>query len=159
MKYLFSIITIFLFSFFISHGDDTLVLSKPYLVTRVSDGDTFFIDNNSIAGLKIRLIGINAPESANVYDRKEEPYGKEAKAFVQELLLNKKVRLEFDKDSLDKYKRTLAYAYLPDSTLVNELILKEGWATVSTFRPNVKYVDRFLAAQRSAISAKKGLWK
>jgi len=159
MKYLFSIITVFIFPNLTNLSDDTLVLTEPYLVTRVSDGDTLYIDNNSTEGLKIRLIGINAPESANVYNRKEEPYGKESKAFVQELLLLKAVRLEFDKDSLDRFNRTLAYAYLPDSTMVNELILKEGWATVSTFHPNVKYVKRFLAAQRSAISNKKGLWK
>ncbi len=43
--------------------------------------------------------------------------------------------------------------------MLNEEILKAGYATVMTIPPNVKYQDRFLKAYREARGNKKGLWK
>ena len=43
--------------------------------------------------------------------------------------------------------------------MVNEIMVKEGYALVYTYPPNVKYVDRFIQAQKIARGNKKGLWK
>jgi endonuclease YncB( thermonuclease family) len=48
--------------------------------------------------------------------------------------------------------------WLPDGRLVNEILVREGWAMVLTIPPNVKYVDRFLRAQQEARAASRGLW-
>jgi len=58
--------------------------------------------------------------------------------------------LEFDVERIDPYGRLLACVWLPDGTMFNEVLVREGYAQVATFPPNVKYTDRFLAAQRQA---------
>lgn len=42
--------------------------------------------------------------------------------------------------------------------LVNEYLVREGYAKSSTYPPDVKYQNRFLEAQRQAREEKKGLW-
>ena len=63
--------------------------------------------------------------------------------FTKGLVEGKTVRLEFDVEKRDKYKRLLAYVYLPDGTFVNAEIVKQGYASLMTYPPNVKYADEF----------------
>ena len=58
--------------------------------------------------------------------------------------------MEFDEETIDPYGRALAYVWLPGGELFNETLVREGYAEVATFPPNVKYKDRFLAAQDEA---------
>ncbi|NOQ20423.1 MAG: hypothetical protein GQ571_10700 [Desulfobacterales bacterium] len=120
----------------------------------VSDGDTIVLDN----GFKVRYIGINTPELEHA-DHKEEPYGEAAKRFNASLVNRKKVRLEFDKERTDKYKRFLAYVFLRDGTFVNAEILSNGYAYLLVHRPNMKYNSILLKSQRVAMTAKKGIWR
>jgi micrococcal nuclease len=135
--------------------------SPLYLVTRVIDGDTIVLEN----GTHIRYIGINTPETKD--PRKPvEYFGKEASAENTKLVLNKKVRLEYDVQKIDKYGRTLAYVYLPirdaqgkeDEIFVNAWLVENGFARVSTYPPDVKYQDKFRELERKAREGKKGLW-
>ncbi|MCW2260129.1 MULTISPECIES: thermonuclease family protein [Sphingobacterium] len=137
---------------------DSKIASDIYLVTKVSDGDTFWCKNDREQRIKIRLIGIDAPEPRNYFRMKEQAFGKEASQYAKNLLLNEKVRLEFDVDSLDQFGRTLAYAYLLDNTFVNEKIIKDGYAVLMTIAPNVKYEKRFFEGQKYARENKLGLW-
>jgi hypothetical protein len=66
--------------------------------------------------------------------------------------------LELDVQKIDPYGRLLAYVYLPDGEMFNEVLLEESYAQIATFPPNVKYVYRFLEAQREARAANRGLW-
>jgi len=118
------------------------------LVTKVFDGDTLRL----ATGEKVRLIGIDAPETEYSYKdqrekRKRSPeYYQEARRatqFLKELVEGKRVRLEFDLEKRDKYDRLLAYVYLPDGTFVNAEILKEGYARPMNISPNVQYADLF----------------
>lgn len=127
-------------------------------VTKVVDGDTFWVDDGSENGLKIRLIGVDAPESRNVFRKVVAYYGKESTQFMTKLITGKKVRLEYDVDTLDQYGRTLAYAYLRDGTFVNAELVKKGYGMIMTVPPNVKYADKFLKLERSARKRNKGLW-
>ncbi len=43
--------------------------------------------------------------------------------------------------------------------MMNEEIVKAGYANVMTIPPNVKYQDRFLKAYRKAMERKRGLWR
>lgn len=129
-----------------------------YKVNKVSDGDTFWCIDNKGLKVKVRLIGIDAPESRNVFNVKKQPFGKAASTYAEDLLLHKLVRLEFDVDSLDRFGRTLAYAYLADQTFINEKIVLDGFATALTYPPNVKHEHRFVKAQRTARQKKRGIW-
>jgi micrococcal nuclease len=152
------VFVVFLFSAFSETG---LAQSKtsPVLVTKVSDGDTFWVTYPSGKEEKIRLIGIDTPEARKTGRTDVEFFGKEASAYAKSLLLNKRVRLEFDVQKVDRYKRTLAYAYLESGEMINSLLVKQGYARVATYPPNVRYQELFQKLEREARSAKRGLWK
>jgi micrococcal nuclease len=132
--------------------------ARYFHVTKVVDGDTFWVDNGSVKGLKIRLIGVDAPEARNVFKKVAGYYGKESTQFMTSLISGKKVRLEYDVDPLDQYGRTLAYVYLQDGTFVNAELVKKGFGMVMTVPPNVKYADKFLKLERTARKRNRGLW-
>ncbi len=141
-------------------------------VVRVYDGDTFKCRLKGGKEIKVRLIGIDTPESRK--NRKAErdakrsylslekilEMGRRATEFTKSLLKRgTEVTLETDVQLLDRYGRVLAYVYLPDGRMLNELLLREGYAKVYTFPPNVKYVELFKEAQREARVGRKGLWR
>ena len=134
-------------------------VNNYYTVTRVIDGDTFVIDDGTKKGRKIRLIGIDAPETKNTRKKKKGFHSKEAKSFLTELIKSKQVFLEYDIQLTDRYGRTLAYAYLTDGTFVNAELVKQGHTQIATFPPNVKYADLFLSLQQEARDNNRGLWK
>ncbi len=130
-----------------------------YTVTRVVDGDTFWIDDGSRVGLKIRLIGVDAPEPRNSGQKLKGYFGSESSGYLAQLLDGRKVRLEYDVSRYDRYGRTLAYVYLDDGTFVNADLVKKGYATVMTMPPNVRHADEFVKLAEKARKQKKGLWK
>jgi micrococcal nuclease len=123
------------------------------------DGDTFWVVNAKGQNEKIRLIGINTPEARRTGRTEVEYYGKEASDYVKKILTGRKVRLEFDVQRYDRYKRTLAYVYLENGTFLNALLLREGYASAASFPPNVKYSEFFAKLEREARTRKKGMWK
>ncbi|WP_037500412.1 thermonuclease family protein [Sphingobacterium deserti] len=138
--------------------NEKVTSAESYKIVKVSDGDTFWCEDTAGERIKVRLIGIDAPEPRNYFKKKKQPFGKEASAYATKLLLNKSVKLEMDLNPLDQYGRTLAYAYLSDGTFINEKIVKDGYAVLMTIQPNVKHVERLVAAQRYAKERQLGLW-
>jgi micrococcal nuclease len=136
-------------------------------VARVVDGDTLQLEN----GEKVRLIGIDTPEmheSAKLHrDARRnkqdvtaiQKMGGRAYEFTRGLLEGKRVSLEFDVERRDRYERLLAYVYLKDGTFVNAEIVKQGYAGLMTYPPNVRYADLFAKLYREARENKMGLWK
>ncbi len=122
-------------------------------VVRVIDGDTIVLEN----GKTVRYIGIDTPE-LNLKKGRPECYAYEAKKKNEELVLGKKVRLEKDVSETDKYGRLLRYVYV-DDIFVNEVLVREGYATILTYPPDVKYANLFLTAQHEAIENNRGLWR
>jgi micrococcal nuclease len=133
--------------------------SKYYSIKKFIDGDTFWINDGSKKGVKIRLIGVDTPENQARFGNPEEYFGDEASAFVKKILLNKKVRLEYDIDRTDSFGRTLAYVYLEDGTFLNEELIKQGFATIMTVQPNSKYAKHFYKLQVEARENNIGLWR
>ncbi|MDD5107927.1 MAG: thermonuclease family protein [Candidatus Omnitrophica bacterium] len=137
------------------------------LITRAVDGDTLVLENKE----RVRLIGIDTPEmhESNKLNRDAARSGQDVEAikqlgrrsyeFTKKLVEGKRARLEFDVDRYDKYKRILAYVYLEDGTFVNAKIVEEGYASLMTYPPNVKYADLFLRLNRQARENKRGLWE
>jgi len=149
----------------------TIPVGKSYdysniLVKRVVDGDTLLLENNQ----RVRLIGIDTPEihesSKLTRDSKRsgqdavtiKQMGQRAYKFTQGLVEGKRVKLEFDVERFDRYKRILAYVYLADGTFVNAKIVEEGYASLLTYAPNVRYADLFLKLYQQARDNRRGLW-
>lgn len=139
-------------------ADVNAVFDESYPeVIEVVDGDTIKVSDGS-AEKTVRLIGIDTPETKD--PRKPvQYYGKEASAFTKDLLEHRHVNLQKDISGTDRYKRLLRYVYLGDGTFVNEKLLREGYARVSTFPPDVKFADLFVEAERDAREHKRGLWQ
>lgn len=130
-----------------------------YPVSRIVDGDTFWVDDGSEKGVKIRLTGVDAPETRNSRNKMKTAFGDESTRYLTDLIAGKMVRLEYDVDSLDQYGRTLAYVYLEDGTFVNATMVRNGYATVMTTPPNVRYADTFVELAEKARKREMGLWK
>jgi micrococcal nuclease len=69
------------------------------------------------------------------------------------------ITIEFDAQQRDRYDRLLGYVCLSNGKMLNEDIVKAGYANVMTIPPNVKYQDRFLKAYKQARERKRGLWR
>jgi micrococcal nuclease len=124
-------------------------------VSRVIDGDTIEVRLGGRT-VDVRLIGIDTPETVHPTEP-VECFGAAASSFTKRQLEGREVRLEFDVERPDRYGRMLAYVWLADQ-LFNEVLVDRGFAQVSTYPPNVMYVDRFLEAQRHAREDDRGLW-
>ncbi|MDP5016190.1 MAG: thermonuclease family protein [Dolichospermum sp.] len=101
----------------------------------------------------LRLIGLDAP------DLRQFPWGEDAKRLLETLIggANQAVNLEFDLEAKDKFNRTLAYVW-KDKLLLNEEILKQGYALFVARSPNHKYDQRLERAQQWARIMGKGIW-
>ena len=114
-----------------------------YTVTRVIDGDTIEVDYNGTLE-KVRLIGVDTPESVHPDSSKNTEEGILASDYTKERLEGKQVELEFDIQQRDQYGRLLAYVWV-DGVMYNKTLLEDGVANLATYPPNVKYVDEFTA--------------
>lgn len=121
-------------------------------VVAIVDGDTIKVEGGEI----VRYIGMDTPETVDPR-RPVECFGAEASAKNKELVQGKVVELEKDISERDTYGRLLRYVWMGD-IFINEQLVREGFAYVSTFPPDVKYEERLLEAQRLARDEKKGLW-
>ena len=150
-------------------GGDTierppLYLPKPakkrsgyYVVTRVVDGDTIEIDRGK--GERIRLIGVDCDEVGR-HRVNPDSFGWQAAMWVfDQLEPDAQVRLRYDKEREDNYGRTLAYVYLPDGSMLNEELLKRGWAKTLRIPPNTKHANDFAALQSEAKANNLGRWR
>jgi micrococcal nuclease len=144
--------------------------AEKAVVKSITDGDTIAV---LLKGkyTKIRLIGIDTPESReNAMALRDSQHtgkdiesilshGKRAAAFMRSILRKgDTVVLEFDVEKRDKYGRTLAYVYLSDGRMLNNVIISSGYASPLTIPPNVKYKDLFLKSYRTAREKGLGLW-
>ena len=86
--------------------------------------------------------------------------GKRATEYVESLVKpGDLITIEFDAQQRDRYGRLLGYVYFSNGKMLNEEIVRAGYANVMTIPPNVKYQDRFLRAYKEARKNKKGLWE
>lgn len=140
---------------FISAGSPNVGAGEHRVtITRVVDGDTVDISPSVEGFSRVRLIGVDTPK----VHFGQQPYGAEASAFAKEQLEGQKVTLELDVQKRDPYNRLLAYVYLSNRRMFNEVLAREGYAQVATFPPNVEYVEVFQEAQREAREEGRGLW-
>lgn len=133
----------------------------PGVVTYVVDGDTFDVELDSGETERIRPILVDAPEichQSSPSDCEPDPYGEEATEFTKDLLLDETVYLEQDVSETDRYDRRLAYVYLEDGEMFQELLLAEGLAEVAVFPPDVKYQEELEEVEQKAKENGVGIW-
>lgn len=124
-----------------------------YRVEKVIDGDTIIINSDT----SVRLIGINAPEQGYCF-------AASSTAYLTSLLYGKNVRIEKDISGEDEYGRLLRYVILPsdderkDDILVNEKLVREGYAKRLQSPPNNRYRDLLASAEEKAKNENRGVW-
>lgn len=133
-----------------------------YKVIKIQDGDTLILAGGPMSSGKysqwVRLLSINAPEENTCY------YA-EAKQALADLVLNKEVRLEKDISGLDKFGRLLRYVILPNpradqnDILVNEYLVRQGYALAEIYSPDTHYRKLLYNAQDEAQENNLGLWQ
>lgn len=138
------------------------VAENEYKVERIVDGDTFVIDYGG-EDTKVRLIGVDTPESVSNDADSNVEWGDKASAYTKKLLANETVYLEFDKEKHDRYGRLLAYVYLKDRSddyiMLNQALVQNGYARAVYYSPNGRYRDTFEEMEEKAERQKKGFWK
>ena len=121
---------------------------QPCQVTRIVDGDTI----ECAPFGRVRLIGMDTPEAG------QQPFGEMATEALNQLLaVGSEVALEPDVDARDRYGRVLGYVWA-DGVMVNWALVRQGYAVLLTYPPNVQYVDWLTAAQTAAREERLGLW-
>ncbi|EKD66549.1 MAG: thermonuclease precursor (tnase) (micrococcal nuclease) [uncultured bacterium (gcode 4)] len=134
--------------------DKKLEIDEKIKVTEVIDGDTIAVLINWKRE-KIRLIGVDTPESVHPY-KKVEFYALEASIFSKKMLIWKEVKLEFDSEMYDKYWRILAYIRL-DGVMFNRTLISM-WYARPYLRFNFKYLKDFEKAWLEAKKNKVWMW-
>jgi endonuclease YncB( thermonuclease family) len=113
----------------------------------VTDGDSL-----SIAGVGIRLFGIDAPEGKQTCERDGAAWlcGEEAATQLRSLTADQQVNCEGR--GKDAYGRLVAVCSANGFEL-NKTMVEAGWATAFS-----KYSDDYIGAEASAKAARRGIW-
>jgi micrococcal nuclease len=164
---------------FVDRGDASTSLAPPPAVKageveleRVVDGDTLIIrapaslvDDEAIAfgeeheqqRFRVRLSCVDAPESVKP-DSPVEPFGPEASQFTKKFLAGQKLRLEFGRRRIDQYDRVLAFVFVEDR-LLNEELVRAGLARAKIYPGDEgPLATRIEKAQRAARADRVGIW-
>ena len=153
------------------NSDDLFNFSKKQeesLVVKVVASDLIVLED----GRRVKLIGIESlgppprpivkfDDKGHVIEQPQEPtisLQEQSLTYAQELLENKKVKLEYDVDGGDTSSGYLsAYVYLPDGNMANAQLLRMCFVKLRIVPPNVKYEDQLNTAYRQAKKEKRGL--
>jgi endonuclease YncB( thermonuclease family) len=114
---------------------------------RVIDGDTI-----DIAGSRIRLQGIDAPETDQTCtdaSKKSWPCGRAATRVLIGFIAGRPLKCETS--GLDRYRRVIAVCALPDGSDVNAWMVQQGWALAY-------YSAAYGSEEAEAHAAKRGIW-
>ena len=138
-----------------------VVESQPgmYTVTHVNDGDTIIVKQGDGGEETVRFLGVDTPE---VKDPRKpvQCFGEAASAHTKAVIaVGSGVRLAPDPQDTDrdKYGRLLRYVYLPDGTLYNAQLIKDGFGFAYTVFPLTKLAE-FKALEADARANNRGLW-
>jgi micrococcal nuclease len=153
------IVLVALLATFFNLPDQAVTHGDFEVVERVVDSDTLLL----ASGERVSLIGVDTPETKHP-NKPVQYFGDEASAFTRSMVEGKRVRLELDdanaarrhKDNTPQ-KRTLAYVFLEDDTLLNAEIIKQGYGFALTRYPFSR-MGEFRRLEREAQEQGRGLW-
>ncbi len=132
------------------------------IVVHVSDGDSMTVQTREKTKLKVRLYGIDAPETPK-YDRKTgrmtkpgQPLGIKSKSYLSSLILQRTVQL--DVVDIDSYRRMVAIVRLDDRNINLEMIRAGMAEAYVEYLKGSPYREAFLQAEREARENRRGIW-
>ena len=136
------------------HNDSTAQFqTQSARVLRVVDGDTLLLTDRR----RVRLIGADTPETVKP-DHPVEAWGPEATQFTKDFCAGGAIRLEFDQQRKDDYGRTLAYVWV-GQRMLNEELIRAGLARAEPqYHYDAQRKARFRTAEKEAKSARRGIW-
>ena len=138
---------------------------------RTVDGDTIIVEDALGNQQRVRMIGIDTPESVAKEEERNNEYGVMASDYTKQLFSDTDtVYLEYDIDDDDQYDRTLAYIWLQDvedtfdetnieKYMVNAIIVKEGYGVAKRYEPTVAHNDTLQKLMNEASDNNTGLWQ
>jgi micrococcal nuclease len=124
-------------------------------VLKVSDGDTVHVLYKG-EDERVRLIGVDTPE-VDWHGGRAECFGAQAGEYARRRLSGRSIRLRFDVELRDRFRRLLAYVYVGNE-LFNLTLVRLGYARADPIRPDVRLATAFAAAEREARASGRGLW-
>lgn len=132
------------------------------IVSKVSDGDTINVQDNLGTKVKVRLYGIDAPETEKSNKRTGhvskpgQPYGEEAWKALEGKVYRKRVKLEVM--DIDRYGRLVSLVWL-DRQNINKEMVAEGRAWAYRDYLDTPYASEFIGLEERARTRRTGLWK
>lgn len=126
------------------------VMAFTAIVERVSDGDTIVVKNTDGESSKIRLYGVDTPESKQLF-------GSQATRFTSGAVLHKTVKIQ--KVDVDRYGRIVAIVYTENGEILNEKLVENGHAWVYEKYCDIEKCDAWKEKQDVAMAQQKGLWQ
>ena len=138
---------------------------------RTVDGDTIIVEDSNGEHKRVRMIGIDTPESVAQEEERNNEYGVMASDYTKELLSNAgTLYLEYDVDADDQYDRILAYVWLEDvddtfnvenikNSMVNAIIVENGYGIAKKYEPTVAHDDILAELMAEAEENNIGLWQ
>lgn len=163
MKKIFTILTLaaLLFSPAFAQAK-TILRTVEGIVVKVSDGDTINVQDARGTKLKVRLYGIDAPETeksskkTGLVSKPGQPYGEQAFRTLEGLIHHKKVTVEvMDKD---RYNRLVAVVWLAEKN-INQEMVAEGYAWAYKQYLDTPSVSEFTRLEEQARRKRLGLWR
>jgi micrococcal nuclease len=141
-------------------GDDWITFDqKTFTVTHVVDGDTIEIATPHGQPERVRLIGVDAPETNGRENGEPDHWASEATGYAEARAEGKNVTLRLDgTQTRDRYGRLLAYVYLGDAESLNLALVRDGYA-YSDRRFGHTHRSEFEQAEAAARKKASGLWK
>jgi len=128
-------------------------------VVRVVDGDTFLASVNGGRAQRIRVIGVDTPETVKP-DTPVRCYGPQASAFTKHLL-QPGTRISAAHEAggdTDRYGRQLWDVWLPDGRFLESVLVASGAARAYPYRPQVEFAPLLARLQAQSQAAARGLW-
>jgi micrococcal nuclease len=137
-----------------------------YALVRVVDGDTIIVtpldprreSSGPSPQARVRLLQIDTPETVQP-GHPVEAWGPEASAFTRKFLASSdQLELRLDRRRKDRYGRFLAYVYV-EERMLNEELVRAGLAKVVDYPGDSPQVKRLLRkAEEEARDERRGIW-
>jgi len=145
----------------LAHASQNIIRTVTGTVTKVSDGDTIQVVTPEQTKLKVRLYGIDAPETPKInrqtghVHQSGQPYGEEAQKALKDKIMGKQVKLEIL--DIDKYRRMVCMVWL-DNRNINLEMVREGYAEAFIEYLKPPYKAEFLKVEQEARAGGKNIW-
>ena len=145
----------------LAHHAHAAIRTVTGTVTKISDGDTIQLTTPEQTKLKVRLYGIDAPETPKInrqsgkVHQPGQPFSEEAQKALKDKIMGKQVKLEIL--DIDKYRRMVGIVWLNDRNINLEMI-REGYAEAFIEYLKPPYRVEFLKAEQEARAGGKNIW-